>query len=77
LASELLEPALVLLAAAIRRLHELAGADLPLNAWLLDGTHWRIELLPRSTRFAGLELGANVYVTTLAPEDAAEALQGL
>jgi UDPglucose--hexose-1-phosphate uridylyltransferase len=77
LASELLAPALVLLAAAIRRLHERAGADLPLNAWLLDGTHWRIELLPRSTRFAGLELGANVYVTTLAPEHAAEALQGL
>ena len=57
LASELLAPALRLLAEAIRRLHELAGADLPLNAWLHDGTHWRLELLPRTTRFAGSSSG--------------------
>jgi UDPglucose--hexose-1-phosphate uridylyltransferase len=74
LQSDLLPPALRLLAAAVRRFHALAGDELPLNAWLLDGRHWRLELLPRTTRFAGLELGANVFVTTLAPEDAAAAL---
>ena len=74
LTSALLAPALRLVAAMVRRLHELAGPDLPLNAWLLDGTPWRLELLPRTTRFAGLELGANVFVTTLTPEAAAEAL---
>jgi UDPglucose--hexose-1-phosphate uridylyltransferase len=77
LESELLAPAVRLLAAAVRRLHELMGPDLPLNAWLLDGDPWRLELLPRVSRFAGLELGANVYVTTVAPEDAAQALTAL
>src|SRR5207245_2629725 len=56
LESELLAPALRLLAGAVRRLHELAGERLPLNVWLLGGRHWRLELLPRGTRFAGLEL---------------------
>jgi galactose-1-phosphate uridylyltransferase len=74
LRSELLAPALRLLAAAIRRLQQLVGEELPLNAWLLEGAHWRLELLPRTTRFAGLELGVDVYVTTLAPEEAATAL---
>jgi UDPglucose--hexose-1-phosphate uridylyltransferase len=77
LRSELLPPALRLLAAAVRRLHDLVSSDLPLNAWLLDGEHWRLELLPRTTRLAGLELGADVYVTPLAPEDAAAAFVGL
>lgn len=76
LASELLAPALRLLAAAVRRLHGLMEPDLPLNAWLLDGDPWRLELLPRVSRLAGLELGANVYVTPLAPEDEARRLEG-
>jgi UDPglucose--hexose-1-phosphate uridylyltransferase len=74
LTSELLDPALRLLAAAVRRLHDLVEQDLPLNAWLLDGDPWRIELLPRVSRLAGLELGADVYVTPVAPEDAARQL---
>jgi UDPglucose--hexose-1-phosphate uridylyltransferase len=74
LTSELLPRALRLLAAVIRRLHELLEPDLPWNAWLLDGDPWRLELLPRVTRLAGLELGANVYVTPVEPEDAAQAL---
>src|SRR5689334_1181469 len=77
LESALLAPALRLLAAAVRRLHELHGADLPLNAWLVAGEHWRLELLPRTTRFAGLELGADVYVTSVSPEAAADALFGV
>jgi UDPglucose--hexose-1-phosphate uridylyltransferase len=74
LSSDLLAPALRLLAATIRRLHELLGPEAPLNAWLLDGDPWRIELLPRVSRFAGLELGANVFVTPIAAEDAARSL---
>jgi UDPglucose--hexose-1-phosphate uridylyltransferase len=77
LASDLLAPALRLLAGCIRRLHGLVEPDLPWNAWLLEGTPWRIELLPRTTRFAGLELGADVFVTTVAPEAAAQALAGV
>lgn len=77
LTSELLAPALRLLAAVVRRLQELLGEELPLNAWLHDGTHWRLEVLPRTTRFAGLELGANVFVTTVAPEEAAVSLARL
>jgi UDPglucose--hexose-1-phosphate uridylyltransferase len=77
LRSELLGPAFRLLASAVRRLHALAGPDLPFNVWLHEGAHWRLEVVPRTTRFAGLELGADVYVTTLAPEDAAAALAGI
>jgi UDPglucose--hexose-1-phosphate uridylyltransferase len=63
-----------------RRLHALEGR-IPLNAWLhtppfgaSDG-HWHLELLPRLTIAAGLELGAGVYVNPLPPEQAAEALR--
>ncbi|MFL5961136.1 MAG: hypothetical protein ACJ75G_12840 [Gaiellaceae bacterium] len=75
--SELLGPALRLLAAAVRRLRQIAGDEVPFNAWLVEGAHWRLELLPRTTRFAGLELGADVYVTALAPEGAATELAEL
>ena len=35
----------------------------PLNLWLHDSGHWHLELLPRLTILAGLELGAGVYST--------------
>jgi UDPglucose--hexose-1-phosphate uridylyltransferase len=73
--SDLLAPALSLLAETARRLHGLEGR-VPLNAWLHDGSHWHVELVPRLSIFAGLELGAGVYVNTLAPEQAAERLRG-
>jgi UDPglucose--hexose-1-phosphate uridylyltransferase len=69
----LLAPALGLLADAIRRLHAVTG-PVPLNAWLHDGPDWHLELLPRLSVLAGLELGAGVYVNTLAPEEAARQL---
>jgi UDPglucose--hexose-1-phosphate uridylyltransferase len=47
----------------------------PLNAWLHDGPHWHLELFPRTTRLAGLELGAGVYIDPVAPEVCAEALR--
>jgi UDPglucose--hexose-1-phosphate uridylyltransferase len=73
--SDLLAPALRLLAELIRRLHALEGS-VPLNAWLNNHeTGWRLVLLPRLTVFAGLELGAGVYVNTLPPEEAAARLR--
>jgi UDPglucose--hexose-1-phosphate uridylyltransferase len=76
LRSELLAPALRLLAELVRRLHRIRDEErLPLNAWLHDGEHWHVELFPRTTRLAGLELGAGVYVDPVAPEQAAADLR--
>jgi UDPglucose--hexose-1-phosphate uridylyltransferase len=73
-ADGLLAPAVRLLGEAIRRLTALVGPS-PLNAWLHDGTDWHVELLPRLTVLAGLELGAGVYVNTVPPEEAATSLR--
>ena len=72
--SDLLAPALGLLAEGVRRLRVAEGA-VPLNAWLRPGDHWRLELVPRLTVFAGLELGAGYFVNTMAPESAAGVLR--
>ncbi len=72
---DFLVAALVLLADVVRRLRAIEG-PVPWNAWLHNGSHWHIELVPRLTVFAGIELGAGIYVNTLAPEDAARALRG-
>jgi UDPglucose--hexose-1-phosphate uridylyltransferase len=80
-ASELLTAAVERAAALVRRLHALEGRA-PLNLWVhsspLGGgsLHWHVELVPRLTVLAGLELGAGLYVNQLAPEDAAAALRG-
>ena len=73
-ASELLEPGLRLVSESLRRLHALEGPA-PVNAWLHDNGHWHFEVLPRLTVFAGIELGAGIYVNSLAPEAAAAALR--
>ena len=44
-----------------------AEGPVPLNAWLHTGGHWHLELVPRLTVFAGLELGAGIYVNSLPP----------
>ncbi len=76
LRSDLLAPALRLLAELIRRLQHIRGEELvPLNAWLHDGPHWHLELFPRTTRLAGLELGAGVWIDPVAPEEAAATLR--
>jgi UDPglucose--hexose-1-phosphate uridylyltransferase len=76
LRSDLLGTALQLLAEVVRRLQRVQGTPLvPLNAWLHDGPHWHLELFPRTTRLAGLELGAGVYIDPVAPETAAAALR--
>jgi UDPglucose--hexose-1-phosphate uridylyltransferase len=66
--------AALLLRDAIRRLRGAEG-PVPLNAWLHTGGHWHIELVPRLTVFAGLELGAGIYVNSLPPEEAAQRLR--
>ena len=73
-ASEELTPALTLAADGIRRLRA-AERSVPLNLWLHAPGHWHIELLPRLTVLAGLELGAGYYLNTLAPESAAGVLR--
>jgi UDPglucose--hexose-1-phosphate uridylyltransferase len=63
--------ALLLLREAVARLRAVEGA-VPWNAWLHEG---HLELVPRLSVLAGVELGAGIYVNTVAPEDAAIALQ--
>jgi UDPglucose--hexose-1-phosphate uridylyltransferase len=76
LRSDLLGAALRLLGELVRRIQRARGGEpTPLNAWLHDGAHWHLEVLPRTTRLAGLELGAGVYVNPVAPEEAAAALR--
>ncbi len=76
LRSDLLAPALRLLAEFVRRLRAIHGDGLEFNAWLHDGLRWHLELVPRTTRLAGLELGAGVWINPVAPEVAAAALRG-
>lgn len=73
--SDRLSGALDLVSDGVRRLR-LAERDAPFNAWLHAAGHWHIELLPRLTTMAGIELGAGYYINTLAPESAAGLLRG-
>jgi UDPglucose--hexose-1-phosphate uridylyltransferase len=70
-----LATALQLAAEGLRRLHELEGSC-PMNLWLHRSEHWHIEIVPRLTILAGIELGAGYYVNPLPPETAAAALRG-
>jgi UDPglucose--hexose-1-phosphate uridylyltransferase len=74
LASPLLAEALNALRRSIGRLHAAEGR-VPLNAWLHAERHWHIEVVPRLTVFAGVELGAGIYVNPLPPEEAAQTLR--
>jgi UDPglucose--hexose-1-phosphate uridylyltransferase len=66
---------------ALLRLGRLLGGNPPLNLWVrtaprgADHFCWRIDILPRLTNLAGLELGAGVNVNTVAPEQAAAELR--
>jgi UDPglucose--hexose-1-phosphate uridylyltransferase len=61
-------------------LREILG-DFDFNAWihtipsLRDEFHWHLEVLPRTSIWAGLELGGGVYINVLPPEKAAEDLR--
>jgi UDPglucose--hexose-1-phosphate uridylyltransferase len=62
----------VLLRDVVARLRAVEG-PVPWNAWLHER---HVELVPRLSVLAGVELGAGIYVNTVAPEDAAAALRG-
>ena len=63
-----------LLREGIRRLRAVEG-PVPINAWAHPGGHWHLEVLPRLTVLAGLELGAGLYVNSMPPEEAATNLR--
>jgi UDPglucose--hexose-1-phosphate uridylyltransferase len=66
---------------ALSRLARRLGASPPLNLWVRTAPHdaehfsWRIDIWPRLTHFAGLELGAGVHLNIVAPEQAAAELR--
>jgi UDPglucose--hexose-1-phosphate uridylyltransferase len=72
--SEGLGAAVGLVAEGARRLR-VAEGSVPLNAWLHASGHWHLEVLPRFSVLAGIELGAGYFVNTLAPESAAGVLR--
>ncbi len=76
--TELLSAALALAAEGVRRLSAIEGPS-PFNLWLhnfQEDGHWHLELVPRLSGFAGIELGAGIFVNTLLPEEAADRLRG-
>jgi UDPglucose--hexose-1-phosphate uridylyltransferase len=59
---------------ALSRLARRLGASPPLNLWIRTAPRgseyfcWRIDILPRLTHLAGLELGAGVHLNIVPPE---------
>jgi UDPglucose--hexose-1-phosphate uridylyltransferase len=74
LAAKPLRPALLLLRECISRLRRVEG-PVPWNAWLHRGAVPHLEIVPRLTVMAGLELGAGIYVNSLDPAEAAARLR--
>jgi UDPglucose--hexose-1-phosphate uridylyltransferase len=74
IAADELGPALLLLRECVMRLQKVEGL-VPWNAWLHRGAHPHIEVVPRITVMAGLELGAGIYVNSLDPSEAAARLR--
>ena len=66
---------------ALSRLRRRFGASPPLNLWIrsaprdADRFCWHIDIVPRLTHEAGLELGTGVHLNTIAPEQAAAELR--
>ncbi len=66
----------------LRRLARHFGASPPLNLWVRTAPRgaerfcWRIDVLPRLTHLAGLELSTGVNLNIVSPEDAAAHLRG-
>ncbi|MDP9376705.1 MAG: DUF4921 family protein [Actinomycetota bacterium] len=66
---------------ALARLRRRLGTSPPLNLWVRTAPRgassfcWRIDILPRLTNMAGLELGAGVNLNVLPPEQAAAELR--
>jgi UDPglucose--hexose-1-phosphate uridylyltransferase len=66
---------------ALRRLGRRLGAQPPLNLWVRTAPRdaerfcWRIDVMPRLTHLAGLEVGAGVHLNIVPPERAAAELR--
>jgi UDPglucose--hexose-1-phosphate uridylyltransferase len=66
---------------ALCRLARRLGGSPPLNLWVRTAPRgsehfcWRIDILPRLTHLAGLELGAGVHLNIVAPEQVAAELR--
>ena len=66
-----------------RRLGAVLGGRLAWNAVLHDGPpgddtfHWHVEVLPRLTVAAAVELGAGIWVNVTDPATAAEELRAI
>jgi UDPglucose--hexose-1-phosphate uridylyltransferase len=65
----------------LSRLARHLGSSPPLNLWVrtaprgAEGFCWRIDVMPRLTHLAGLELSTELNLNILAPEHAAELLR--
>jgi len=65
----------------LSRLARLFGASPPLNLWVRTAPRdaeqfsWRIDIVPRLSGLAGLELGSGVHLNTVSPEQAAAELR--
>jgi UDPglucose--hexose-1-phosphate uridylyltransferase len=74
--------AAALLHDGLSRLARHLGSSPPLNLWVrtaprgADHFCWRIDIFPRLTHLAGLELSTEVNLNIVAPENAAAALRG-
>jgi UDPglucose--hexose-1-phosphate uridylyltransferase len=70
-----------LLLDGLHRLRRALGGLPPLNVWLRSAPkdaehfHWHIDVVPRMTQLAGLELGAGLAVNIVPPERAAPELR--
>jgi UDPglucose--hexose-1-phosphate uridylyltransferase len=70
-----------LLHEGLSRLARHLGSSPPLNLWIrtaprgADHFCWRIDILPRLTHLAGLELSTDLNLNIVAPEDAAALLR--
>jgi UDPglucose--hexose-1-phosphate uridylyltransferase len=66
---------------ALNRLARKLGGNPPLNLWVRTAPRgaehfcWRIDIMPRLTHLAGLELGAGVNLNIVSPERAAAELR--
>jgi UDPglucose--hexose-1-phosphate uridylyltransferase len=66
---------------ALSRLARQLGSSPPLNLWVRTAPRgseyfcWRIDILPRLTHLAGLELGAGVNLNIVSPEQVAAELR--
>ncbi len=54
-------------------IHTVPVGDIDTN----EHYHWHIEILPRTSIWAGFELGTSIEISAIAPEDAAEFLRSI